>query len=189
MSNQAYLLLRLAKESESSFDRTDYLFECAHILRLCLDTNKNIKDAQFLMGYLYERGLSVELDLKLAFDHFKAAADLGHCKANTKLGHMYYSGIREQTLTNTEDEMLSTANSFDDEINFLVEPDQELALKKYLRAGQKGDSEAYNCAGLIMEKENAALAVEYYQQAMSLDESNTDALFNMALLYYSKKEE
>jgi TPR repeat protein len=40
-----------------------------------------------------------------------------------------------------------------------------------------------------MEKENAALAVEYYQQAMSLDESNTDALFNMALLYYSKKEE
>lgn len=63
-------------------------------------------------------------------------------------------------------------------------------MKKYVRAGHKGDSEAYNCAGLILEKQgNAVLAVDYYKRAIVVDETNTDAMFNMALLYYSKPEE
>ena len=62
-------------------------------------------------------------------------------------------------------------------------------MKKYIRAGRRGDSEAYNCAGLIIEEINPIEAVEYYKRAITIDENNTDAMFNMALLYYSKKEE
>ena len=62
-------------------------------------------------------------------------------------------------------------------------------MKKYIRAGRRGDSEAYNCAGLIIEELNPIEAVEYYKRAITIDENNTDAMFNMALLYYSKKEE
>ena len=68
-------------------------------------------------------------------------------------------------------------------------PDQSLALKKYIRAGRRGDSEAYNCAGLLIEQTNPIDAVEYYKKALLCDGKNTDAMFNMALLYYSKKEE
>ncbi len=31
--------------------------------------------------------------------------------------------------------------------------------------------------------------MDYFKKAIALDENNTDAMFNMALLYYSKKEE
>ena len=90
------------------------------------------------------------------------------------MGHFYYSGIKMNQ----------------DEIGkFKVKPDPQLALKKYIRAGRRGDSEAYNCAGLIIEDINPIEAVEYYKRAIALDENNTDAMFNMALLYYSKKEE
>jgi len=70
-----------------------------------------------------------------------------------------------------------------------LEPDRDLALKKYIRAGRRGDSEAYNCAGLMIETTNPIGAVEFYKKAISLDQNNTNAMFNMALLYYNKKEE
>ena len=44
---------------------------------------------------MYEKGLSVSLNLKKAFDHYLIAADQGHVKALTKVAHLYYSGIQE----------------------------------------------------------------------------------------------
>ena len=52
-----------------------------------------------------------------------------------------------------------------------------------------GDSEACNCAALILETDNPIDAVELYKRALELDENNTDAMVNMALLYYNKREE
>ena len=59
----------------------------------------------------------------------------------------------------------------------------------YLRAGKKGDSEACNCAALILERDNPVQGVDLYKRALELDERNTDAMFNLALLYYNKREE
>ena len=59
----------------------------------------------------------------------------------------------------------------------------------YLKAGKKGDSEACNCAALITERENAVGAVDLYKRALELDDCNTSAMVNMALLYYNKREE
>ena len=64
-----------------------------------------------------------------------------------------------------------------------------MALKMYLRAAKKGDSEACNCAALLLEKDNAVGAVDLYKRALELNERNTEAMVNMALLYYNKNEE
>ena len=70
-------------------------------------------------------------------------------------------------------------------MDYWLEPDRDLALKKYIRAGRRGDTEAYNCAGLLAEKTNAVEAVNCYKLALALDPNNTNAMFNMALLYYT----
>ena len=61
-------------------------------------------------------------------------------------------------------------------------------MKKYLKAGRKGDSEAYNCSGLMIEELNPIEAVEMYKKAIAID-GNSDSMFNMALLYYTNKDE
>jgi len=118
-----------------------------------------------------------------AFQHYERASSLGHAKATTKLGHFYYSGIKKHINI----EITPATVNLGDE--YWLEPDKELSLKKYIRAGRRGDSEAYNCAGLIIEPINAIDAVDMYKKAIALDNNNTDAMFNMALLYYSNKQE
>lgn len=105
MSNNAHLLFRLARDSECELDRSSYMFDCAHWLRVCLDHNDNIQDAHFLMGFLYEQGLSVDKNLKAAFEHYLRASELGHVKATTKLAHFYYSGVRAEQPSSCEDEL------------------------------------------------------------------------------------
>jgi TPR repeat protein len=105
MSNNAHLLFRLARDSEYELDRSSYMFDCAHWLRVCLDHNDNIQDAHFLMGFLSEQGLSVDKNLKAAFEHYLRASELGHVKATTKLAHFYYSGVRAEQPSSCEDEL------------------------------------------------------------------------------------
>ena len=40
-----------------------------------------------------------------------------------------------------------------------------------------------------MEQLNPVEAVDLYRKAIALDANNTDAMFNMALLYYNSKDE
>ena len=72
---------------------------------------------------------------------------------------------------------------------YYVAPSRQSALKMYMKAGKKGDSEACNCAALIVERENPIAAVDLYKRALEVNDRNTDAMVNMALLYYNKKEE
>ena len=151
------------------------------------------------MGHLYEHGYSVDKNMAAAFNAYKKASELGCVKSTTKLGHQYYSGVRlhdyDEFMSN--DELLAmTANlSTEEELpgadnsSYYVMPNREMALKMYLRAGKKGDSEACNCAALIVERENPVQGVDLYKRALELDERNTDAMFNLALLYYNKREE
>ena len=57
MYNKAYLLFKLARSTESVYDRESYLFDCVHWLMLCLDLNDNLPDAHFMLGFLYEKGI------------------------------------------------------------------------------------------------------------------------------------
>jgi TPR repeat protein len=89
-------------------DAQDLYFDCANWLRLALSHNQDIPAAQFLMGQLYEKGLSVEVNLKAAFDCYSLSASLGHSKGHLKLGNCYYTGIKEPITSSTNMMSLDT---------------------------------------------------------------------------------
>lgn len=140
------------------------------------------------MGLLHEKGLGVDLSHKLAFEYYHQAMQLGHIKANTKVAHFYYSGVKYHTSDELPIEVLDF-NSVNQTAPYFIQPDKELALTKYLRGAKLGCSEACNCAGLIVEATAPVEAVDYYKKALEADPFNSDAMFNMALLYLKSPEE
>jgi TPR repeat protein len=68
-------------------------FECATKLRFALAKDETLTEANFLLGSLFEDGLSVDLSPENAYKYYKKAADASYAKAYTKLGHFSYSGI------------------------------------------------------------------------------------------------
>jgi TPR repeat protein len=70
MYNKAHLLFKMARATESLFDRESYMFECLHWLRVCLDESDHLMDAHFLMGFFYEKGIQVDTNLSQAFEHY-----------------------------------------------------------------------------------------------------------------------
>ena len=118
------------------------------------------------------------------------------------MGHMYYSGVKqssgEEFLSNEEILAMNSSQiecvSTEEDLpisneQYFVVPSRHEALKMYYKAGKRGDSEACNCAALIIERENPVEAVNLYKRALELNERNTMAMFNMALLYYNKRDE
>ena len=64
---------------------------------MALSRNSNIRDALFLLGLLYEKGFGVDTNHKLSFENYLKATELGHIKANTKIAHYFYSGVKYTT--------------------------------------------------------------------------------------------
>ena len=131
--------------------------------------------------------------MEAAFECFRKAAELGCIKSNTKVSHMYYSGVKAHKFEEFDDDELldfmSTEGTHGDltDVKYAIKPDKVQALKRYLKSAKHGDSEACNCAGLMLEKVNPVDAVDCYKRALELDDKNTDAMLNMALLYYTSK--
>jgi len=50
------------------------------------------RDAYYFMGFLFESGLGVSKDYKVAFLNYKKAADLNLKEALNKVGDYFYSG-------------------------------------------------------------------------------------------------
>ena len=84
MVNRAYLHYKMAEQSQCEFDKSDHYFECSNWLRLALSRNEDIKDAQYLMGHLYEHGYSVDKNIVASFNSYKKASELGCVKSMTK---------------------------------------------------------------------------------------------------------
>ena len=147
------------------------------------------------MGVLYENGFSVDRNMEAALDCFVKAADLGCVKSNTKVANMYYSGVKAHKFEDFDDDELQdfletqTSEGDFDKMKYAVKPDRVKALKRYLKSAKNGDTEACNSAGLMLEKINQVDAVDCYRRALELDQNNTDAMLNMALLYYTSQEE
>lgn len=147
------------------------------------------------MGVLYEQGLSVDLNLEAAFGCYAKAAELGCIKSNTKVAHMYYSGVKARKFEDFDDDDIAAYMSTQvtqselEDMKFTLKPDRMQALKRYLKSAKNGDSEASNCAGLMLEKINPVEAVDCYRHSLELDGKNTDAMLNLALLYYTTREE
>ena len=109
---------------------------------------------------------------------------------------MYYSGVKKYELDGfLQNELDYETQCSEEDLaalqldQYYVKPDSKEALKRYLKSGKKGDSEACNCAALIIERDNPIEAVNLYKKAIELNAYNSNAMFNMALLYYNKKDE
>jgi TPR repeat protein len=82
-------------------DADDAYFDAATQLKLALSHDPNLADANYLMGVLYEFGLGVSLNHEIAQEYYLKASKVGHVKANTKLGHFAYSGVRRGEFLNS----------------------------------------------------------------------------------------
>lgn len=50
---------------------------------------KNVAEAMFTLGIIYEQGLGVEADVEAAFNAYKKSAELGYVEAQYRLGGIY----------------------------------------------------------------------------------------------------
>ena len=69
-------------------------FEAVNWLRLAISLDERLPEAHYMLGLFHEHGLSVDINHELAFKHFKRASELGHSHSLTRLGHLYYSGVK-----------------------------------------------------------------------------------------------
>ena len=74
-----------------SQQESDYL-SIFNKLNAVIQKDPKNRDAYYFMGFLFETGLGVSRDFKLAFLNYKKAADLNLVAALNKVGDYLYSG-------------------------------------------------------------------------------------------------
>ncbi len=73
-----------------SFDRSNY----ATALKIWLPLAKEgDAEAQTYVGEIYEKGLGIEADYKIAAEWYKRAAEQGHSRAQINLGYLFEGGL------------------------------------------------------------------------------------------------
>jgi eukaryotic-like serine/threonine-protein kinase len=120
------------------------------------------REAQFTLGWLFEKGLGVPRDDKQAVLTYQQAAQQGQVNAQLRLGAMYETGRG-------------------------VERSDEQAFYWYRKAGEQGDPEAQNDVGLMYltgkgTKQSDFDAAVWFSKAA--DRNNPKALKNLGDMYY-----
>jgi eukaryotic-like serine/threonine-protein kinase len=120
------------------------------------------RDAQFTLGWLFEKGLGVSRDDKQAVLTYQQAAQQGQVNAQLRLGVMYETGRG-------------------------VDRSDEQAFYWYRKAGEQGDPEAENDVGLMYlsgkgTKQSDFDAAVWFSKAA--DRNNAKALKNLGDMYY-----
>jgi eukaryotic-like serine/threonine-protein kinase len=143
----------------AAMTRQDYAraFELARTLAQGGD-----REAQFALGWLFEKGLGVSRDDKQAAVSYQQAAQQGQVNAQLRLGAMYETGRG-------------------------VDRNDEQAFYWYRKAGEQGDPEAENDIGLMYlsgkgTKQSDFDAAVWFSKAA--DRNNAKALKNLGDMYY-----
>jgi TPR repeat protein len=143
----------------AAMTRQDYAraFELARTLAQGGD-----REAQFTLGWLFEKGLGVSRDDKQAALTYQQAAQQGQINAQLRLGAMYETGRG-------------------------VDRNDEQAFYWYRKAGEQGDPEAENNVGLMYlsgkgTKQSDFDAAVWFSKAA--DRNNAKALKNLGDMYY-----
>jgi eukaryotic-like serine/threonine-protein kinase len=148
-----------SNELSAAMTRQDYAraFELARALAQSGD-----REAQFTLGWLFEKGLGVSRDDKQAVVAYQQAAQQDQVKAQLRLGAMYETGRG-------------------------VDRNDEQAFYWYRKAGEQGDPEAENEVGLRClsgkgTKQSDFDAAVWFSKAA--DRNNAKALKNLGDMYY-----
>eukprot|EP00826_Nyctotherus_ovalis_P008807 TRINITY_DN12290_c0_g1_i9.p1 TRINITY_DN12290_c0_g1~~TRINITY_DN12290_c0_g1_i9.p1 ORF type:complete len:542 (-),score=167.04 TRINITY_DN12290_c0_g1_i9:652-2277(-) len=159
MYNLGYIYLKKAEFTK----QYDQFFKATYWFRAALAEDPKMMDANFYLGFLYEKGLGVDKDYHTAYSYYRKAANLGHAKACKRCGDFLYSGCG------------------------LLRTDRPEAFTCYVKAAELGDEEAYNALGLMYEKgfermnRNPRKAAENYVKAHEM--GCTDASINLAFMH------
>ena len=67
---------------------------------MALTKDDTIGEANFLLGRLYEEGLSVDHNVEYSYKYYLKATEQSYAKAFTKIGHFYYCGVKGNNFMN-----------------------------------------------------------------------------------------
>lgn len=118
------------------YQREEYenAFEC---FQSVLKIDKNNYQALNYLGKMYQRGYHVKKDLRIAFDYFTSAADLGWLPAISNLGELYREG--DESGRGPEKDPKKALEKF-----------EEAGYERY-KAGESANSKALYWAGEMYE--------------------------------------
>ena len=137
--------------------------------------NQGHADAQYKLGYIYNKGVGVPNNYDLAFKYYLQAADQGHAKAQYHIGLMYLKGKGVQCDKQLAKEWINKAKE---------QGLPEALTVRFEQNGETTDSKAMKLRSLAdtCYKENDfATAFLYYSQAAAL--GDIDAQFELGMMY------
>ncbi len=152
--------------SEQSYTKGKNLIEEGHysegIEFLQLAAQMGHRDALYLLGSCYEKGVGIKQDETLAAECYQKAAESGHIDSQMKIAEFFGEGIG-------------------------VDKDDEQMFKYNLLAADQGNADAQYNVGRCYYigkgiEQNYVKAVEYYQKAA--DQGNAKAQNNLGNCYY-----
>ena len=121
--------------------------------------------AQNSLGYAYEWGQGIEMDMQKAIHWYQQAAEQGHAQAQNNLGTMYDHGKG-------------------------VDDDEERAIYWYQKAAEQGNATAQRNLGIMYSKgtgvkQNDKTAFQWYLKSATQD--NPHAQYNVGMSYFYGK--
>ncbi len=148
----------LAQKGEDAYWAEDYETALAYLIPAADMGNS---DAQFRLGYMYERGFGVVQSYKMAVKYYQLAADQGSIGAQNNLGVMYDHGY-------------GVAQSY------------EMAVKYFQMAADQGNARAQCNLGYMYEDghgvpQSYEIAVKYYQ--LAADQGDKEGQCNLGYMY------
>ncbi len=139
------------------------------------------RDALFFLGFMYEKGLYVQIDYQKSMSLYRQAADQGHPSAMSNIGFMFERGLG---VTQDYQEAVSWYNKAVDlgepaamgnlgrlyKNGYGVPQDYNKALQLYNQAISKGNESAMNNLAVMYEDgtgvaQDYAQAIHWYQEA------------------------
>ncbi len=100
-----------------SFDRSNY----ATALKIWLpQAQEGNPEAQTYVGEIYEKGLGIQADYKIAAEWYRRAAEQGHSRAQINLGYLYEGGLGvERDLTTAMNWYRQASGLIDGDLEFV----------------------------------------------------------------------
>ncbi|KAF8920073.1 hypothetical protein BGZ58_004459, partial [Dissophora ornata] len=124
-------------------------------------TNQGDADAQFKLGFMYDKGNGVPQDYPKAIEWYLKSANQGHANAQFNLGFMYSNGNG-------------------------VPQDYPKAIEWYLKSANQGHAKAQLNLGFLYENgkgvpQDYSKAIEWYLK--SANQGHANAQFNLGFMY------
>ncbi|MEE9706500.1 SEL1-like repeat protein [Aeromonas veronii] len=171
------------------------------IIELIKAAEQGDAEAQFQLGFKYEKGEDVDQSDSTSVEWYRRAAEQGHSDAQLNLGWMYDKGRGVVKNENTtvgwyhkaaeQGHVVAQYNlGLMYEVGRGIEQSHSTAVEWYRKAAEQGDADAQFCLGSMYGSgkgvaQNDKTAVEWYRKAA--EQGLADAQFNLGWMFEEGK--